>query len=171
MANYKKSKNLSNSSTSPSTVASLQPYDWLLWKSAAVWLVNLKFAAKSAEVSPHSWRWASLISKEKLCNLSYSFLTYCAILTTFIYNSNVRKEIARKLEFHTFFAGFMKILLTFAWKLNCGSYKPSLLIDFLWVITSDGWIFLQGKQKCYFLHVNLNCFLIYYFLLGYHGFL
>ena len=96
-------------------------HDWSIWKSVAVLLVNLKFPAKSAEVSPHQCRWVCVISKEKLCNLRYSFLTYCAILTTFIYNSNVRKEIARKLEFHTFFAGFMKILLTFAWKLNCGS--------------------------------------------------
>ena len=69
-----------------------------------------------------------------------------ALLMTFkvIYYRNMC-PVTEKIEFHTFFAGFMKILLTFAWKLNCGSYKPSLLIDFLWVITSDGWIFLQGK--------------------------
>ena len=89
-------------------------FDWLTCLTWPFWLANLKFAAKSAEVSPHSWRWACLISKEKLSNLRYSFLRYCANLTTFIYNQNVRKKIARKLEFHTFFCWIYE---NFCWHL------------------------------------------------------
>ena len=37
-----------------------------------------------------------------------------------IYYSNMC-PVTEKIEFHTFFAGFMKILLTFAWNSNCES--------------------------------------------------
>ena len=59
--------------------------------TGAVWLVNLKFAAKSAEVLP---RWLCIISKEMFCKLRYPFLSYYAKVTTFIYNwsPNGRKK-------------------------------------------------------------------------------
>ena len=59
--------------------------------TGAVWLVNLKFAAKSAEVLP---RWLCITSKEMFCKLRYPFLSYYAKVTTFIYNwsPNGRKK-------------------------------------------------------------------------------
>ena len=95
-------------------------HDWSIWKSAAVLLVNLKFPAKSAEVSPHWRRWACVISKEKLSKLGYSFLRKCAEAMTFMLLSSVTctkstplPEFCLFLHFHDFFTGLMKFFEEF----------------------------------------------------------
>ena len=62
------------------------------------------------------------------------------------------------MEFHMFFAGSMKILLTFACKLNCGLISNVLPIDIFQIITFDGLVLALRVSETFPLIQNFELY-------------
>ena len=116
--------------------------------TGAVWLVNLKFAAKSAEVLP---RWLCIISKEMFCKLRYPFLSNYTKVTTFIYNwsPNGRK----KKGISHIFCWIHENFVDNCPKINLCDLKIMCSIDFIVMIIFNGWI-LAWVSKTFFISMK-----------------
>ena len=79
-------------------------------------------------------------------------------MKSLICNSSPCQKVKKEMEFHVFFAGSTKILLTFAWKLNCGLIRNIFPIDIVKIITFDGLVLALRVSETFPLIRNFDLY-------------